>query len=400
MKGPGFVQRGRAALAIAILAAAAPASGQEWRAVVQAGRVEYVGAPTTAGSASTLVLGLDRADLASRLGVSAGVPFGDDPLWAVATAAKRFEAGRSLGPLVDVSGHLFFQHDYRRVEPPPSTARPGPLGPLLPPLQPPPPAERNAPLSGQGAGGELSAGAFGLIAPLRMEVRLGAAAQRSDLARVSEKRVLPFADARLSFTRGWLALAGETRGWSATEGEHLYAGGTAQAAAGPLVLWGSAGRWPRGGTRATSWAAGARLTAWDRLSFELSARAHAFDPLYRTETERSIVFATSFALDGRARRLPASAPVPAAYDAGRATLRIRASDAGGRPAIAGDFTGWKPQQMQREGDAWVFGVRLAPGVYHYAFVSEDGRWFVPESVPGRQSDGMGGHVAVLVVVSS
>jgi hypothetical protein len=39
----------------------------------------------------------------------------------------------------------------------------------------------------------------------------------------------------------------------------------------------------------------------------------------------------------------------------------------------------------------------APGVYHYAFVAEDGTWFVPESVPGRQDDGMGGHVAVLVV---
>ena len=37
------------------------------------------------------------------------------------------------------------------------------------------------------------------------------------------------------------------------------------------------------------------------------------------------------------------------------------------------------------------------GRYHYAFVAEDGTWFVPESVPGRQDDGMGGHVAVLVV---
>ena len=29
-------------------------------------------------------------------------------------------------------------------------------------------------------------------------------------------------------------------------------------------------------------------------------------------------------------------------------------------------------------------------MYHYAFVAEDGTWFVPESVPGRQDDGMGG----------
>ena len=69
----------------------------------------------------------------------------------------------------------------------------------------------------------------------------------------------------------------------------------------------------------------------------------------------------------------------------------------GRPSIAGDFTGWKPVPMQRDGSRWTFTVKLEPGTYHYAFVGEDGTWFVPESVPGRQDDGMGGHVAVLVV---
>ena len=42
-------------------------------------------------------------------------------------------------------------------------------------------------------------------------------------------------------------------------------------------------------------------------------------------------------------------------------------------------------------------VKLDPGVYNYAFVTPAGEWFVPESVAGRKSDGMGGHVAVLVV---
>ena len=53
--------------------------------------------------------------------------------------------------------------------------------------------------------------------------------------------------------------------------------------------------------------------------------------------------------------------------------------------------------MEREGGRWIWRARLAPGTYHYAFVAEDGTWFVPESVPGRRDDGMGGHVAVLVV---
>lgn len=396
MTGPGCLTGTRAALALALVAGAAPARAQEWRAVAQAGQVAYVGAPTSAASTSTLVLGLDRTDLESSADLSAAIPLvGGDPFWGVAAASKRFEAGTRLGPLLELSGHAFLQRDRRSVQQPSSTS--GLLDPLL---SPPPPAQRTAPLSGQGAGGEVSAGLFALLAPVRLEARLGTAGQRSVLAEVAERRLLPFAAARLSIAKGPLSFGAETRGWSAPEGEHLYAGGTAQIAAGPLVVWGAAGGWPKGGTRATPWAAGVRLAAGERLSFEVSAREHAFDPLYRTETERSIVFATSFRLDGGARRLPAAAPVPARYDdARRAVLRIRAADAAGRPAIAGDFTGWRPQPMQREGDDWVFGVRLAPGVYHYAFVSDDGRWFVPASVPGRQNDGMGGHVAVLVVSS-
>ncbi len=386
----------RAALALALLAAVAPARAQEWRAVAQLGEVAYEGAPTSAASASALVLGLSRTDLASGFGLWAGVPIAhDDPLWGVAAASRRFESGARVGPLLELSGHAFLQRDLRNATAEPSP-RPGPLDPLLPP---PPPAERAAPLSGRGAGGEVAAGLFALVSPLRLEARLGVAGQRSVLAEVAEGRVLPVADARLSLAKGRVSLAAEVRGWSADEGEHVYAGGTAQLAAGPLVLWGSAGAWTRGGVDATPWAAGARLAVGERLALEVSARGHAFDPLYRTETDRSVIFATSVRLGGRARRLPASAPVPAAYEAGRATVRLRASDAAGHPAIAGDFTGWKPQPMKREGDHWIFGVPLAPGVYHYAFVSEDGRWFVPESVPGRQSDGMGGHVAVLVVGS-
>ena len=53
--------------------------------------------------------------------------------------------------------------------------------------------------------------------------------------------------------------------------------------------------------------------------------------------------------------------------------------------------------MERDGDQWTYTVALARGVYNYAFVGADGTWFVPESVAGRKDDGMGGHVAVLVV---
>jgi len=103
----------------------------------------------------------------------------------------------------------------------------------------------------------------------------------------------------------------------------------------------------------------------------------------------------SVLVSGRAR--PITAPVPAAYVNGRATIRLPVSAASTRPSIAGDFNGWKPVLMEREGDHWAYTLALPRGVYNYAFVAADGTWFVPENVPGRKGDGMGGHVAVLVV---
>jgi hypothetical protein len=89
--------------------------------------------------------------------------------------------------------------------------------------------------------------------------------------------------------------------------------------------------------------------------------------------------------------------VPLRTRDGRAVIGVDAGSVRGAPSIAGDFTGWKPVPMRRDGSRWTYTATLAPGVYHYAFVAADGTWFVPESVPGRQDDGMGGHVAVLVV---
>ena len=82
--------------------------------------------------------------------------------------------------------------------------------------------------------------------------------------------------------------------------------------------------------------------------------------------------------------------------AGGVLVTLRASDApSGQISIAGDFNNWQPTPMQREGDSWVVRLPVGPGVYHYAFRSATGTWFVPSSTPGRRDDGMGGHVAVL-----
>ncbi len=374
-----------AVLAVLALSVAAPAGAQEWRAAAQYGRVSYDGAPTVTPSTSALVLGLNRTDVSDWLGVSAAIPLANDPFWGVVAGSKRFEAGVRVGPLLDLSGHAFLQRDMSQ----PSASA------SLVPLEPPPPT--SPPRSGQGAGTEAAAGLFAVLGPVRLETRAGAAAQASELAGVAQQRLLPLADARLSVPKLPLSVSAEARGWSAPEGKYAYAALTAQVVRGPLVVWGSAGRWLEGGIQTTPWSGGTRVAIGDRFSLEVSARGNTFDPLYRRETGTSIVIGTSIRLGDSARRIPAGAPIPAAYDDGVALLRIRAADVAGAPAIAGDFTDWKPQPMQRDGDRWTFTAHLAPGVYHYAFVTADGKWFVPESVPGRQSDGMGGEVAVLVV---
>jgi hypothetical protein len=95
------------------------------------------------------------------------------------------------------------------------------------------------------------------------------------------------------------------------------------------------------------------------------------------------------------------APVPAAgpelRPQGGVILRMPLRDSHSPPLVAGDFTGWEPRPMERHGTEWRFRIRLPPGAYRYAFLSAQGEWFVPESVPNRMDDGMGGWVAVVVV---
>jgi hypothetical protein len=360
------------------------ATAQEWRAVAQVGRVSYEGTPAGIGAASSLVLALNRSGIRDWLGVSAALPLGDDPLWGVAAGWKRFETRGRLGLLADLTGHAFFQRHSVT-----DTVSSGglPFNPIL--------GSRmvQSEIAGLGAGGEALAGGYAARGGWRLEARGGAALQRSELGGVLQQRLLPTADGRISYTRLPVMISAETRGWF-DETTHAYSGATLHIVQGPLHLWGSGGRWLQGGSDATPWAAGMALRVHERVEAQLSARGNSFDPLYLASTATSYAVGASVRLgEGGGVR----APVPARYEAGRALIRIPARAARGTPAIAGDFTDWKPIRMQREGAYWVYSTPLQPGVYNYAFVTEDGVWFVPESTPGRKSDGMGGHVAVLVV---
>ncbi len=64
--------------------------------------------------------------------------------------------------------------------------------------------------------------------------------------------------------------------------------------------------------------------------------------------------------------------------------------------VLGDFSGWEPQAMVRDGQAWVLEIPLAAGTYHFGFLV-DGEWFVPESAPGQVSDDWGQVNATIVV---
>lgn len=371
---------------LAILAAPSAAWAQEWRASARVGRVTYEGAPTGASGGSSAVLGLGRTGPRDWFGASAAIPLGDDPFWAVLGGWKRLDTRGTAGLLLDLTGHGFIQRESATAA---GTPAPGPL-----PFPSQPPTLLKSDPSGQGVGAEVMAGGFAGSAALRLESRAGVAAQRSRLGDLLQERTLPTGDARLSLLLAPLTLQAESRAWFDDSTTHAYLGGTLQYTRGPLQLWGSLGRWVAGGLDRTAWSAGAGAAVGPGVELQLGGRGNAFDPLYLSATETSYWAGLSLHVGG-GRGL--AAPVPARARDGRAVVALPARAAKGWPSIAGDFTGWKPVPMQRDGSRWTYTVKLDPGTYHYAFVAEDGTWFVPESVPGRQDDGMGGQVAVLVV---
>lgn len=378
------------ALVASVAIVAAPRAGwsQEWRASARVGRVTYEGAPAGAAAGSSAVLGLDRTGLRDWFGASAAIPLGDDPFWAVLGGWKRLDTRGSAGVLLDLTGRGFIQRHSTTVA---SSPAPTP-GPLPFPSQPATPVRPDE--SGQGVGAEVMGGVFAGSPTLRFESRAGVAGQSSRQGDVRQQRTLPTGDARLSLLFAPLTLQAESRAWLDDSTTHAYIGGALQYARGPLQLWGSLGGWAAGGMNRTAWSAGAGAAIAPGVELQFGGRGNAFDPLYLSATETSVWGGLSLRLGGSRR---VAAPVPARAHDGRAVIALPARAAKGAPAIAGDFTGWKPVPMQRDGSRWTYTVKLDPGVYHYAFVAEDGTWFVPQSQPGRQSDGMGGYVAVLVV---
>ena len=342
---------------------------QGWSADVSAGRVVYD--PVSASVGTSNVMGSLRYDARRDTWVygAGALPAGDGgTFWLAAGSGGRVVAaahptGRaSVG--ADVGAHAFTFRD--RV------------------------------VDQAGTGGALDAIPFARVALAGggfVEGRGGWRGQTLSFAGVRENRAVFESGVRGGYAAAF-RVEGDARWVHASEGTYPFVGATVGYAGGRVDVWGHAGKWLAADLDERVWALGSGVSLGARTSVWGSVRQEAPDPLYWNSTRRTWSV-------GLTQRLGRVAPplVPLAPSAaGTVLISVSAADApAGAVSIAGDFNNWQATPMTREGNEWVTRLSLTPGVYHYAFRSANGEWFVPTSTPGRRDDGMGGYLAVLVV---
>jgi hypothetical protein len=355
-----------ALLASLVIAAPAETYGQGLSVDVSAGRLVYD--PVAANVGTNNLMGSLRYDTAREAWIygAAAAPLTDAATsWGSAGAGGRF-AGRAntraaLGADVAAHGYTF----------------------------------RDAVVDQVGTGGVAEAIPF-----VRLSAGLGFVEGRGGwrghtltLAGVRESRGVFETGARAGYG-AMLRVEGDARWVHATEGTFPFAGLSLTYNGAPVQAWGQAGKWLHDDLDDATWGGGLAVTLSARSSVWASVRQEAPDPLYWNTARRT----WSVGMTQRLGRVASPIRPLRASPAGGVLVTLRASDAPpGQISIAGDFNNWQPAPMQREGDSWVMRLPVGPGVYHYAFRSATGTWFVPSSTPGRRDDGMGGHVAVLLV---
>jgi hypothetical protein len=246
-----------------------------------------------------------------------------------------------------------------------------------------------------GSGGTLEAIPFVRVdaAQAFVEGRAGWRGHTIAFAGVRERRGVFETGARAGYG-STVRVEGDARWVHATEGTYPFVGATVVYDGARVGVWGQVGKWLATNLAERAWGFGAAVGIGARTSVWSSVRQDAPDPLYWNVSRRT----WSVGFTQRLGRLPAPLLAVAASAGGAVLVSLDADDAPqGAVSIAGDFNNWQPAPMQREGDRWVARLALAPGVYHYTFRAANGDWFVPASTAGRRDDGMGGHVAVLVV---
>ena len=349
---------------------AGPLMAQGWTLDFHAGRATFEAAPADASS-SNAALGFRFSRDHRFFQVSVAGPLASDNLfWGVVGAGDRvahrqgrFEVG------LDLTGQAHFQRD---------------------PL---------ADVSGRGFRGDLFPMASVSLGPVVLEGRTGGSFYSAALDGQSWSRELWTSDLKATVVPAapW-RISGETRHTRNADEAYTFVGASAQGVVDRLSLWGSVGQWVSGLPQemdATAWGIGLGISVLPRITAWTSVRRDPFDPVYLSTSRTSWGVGVSYRLSSpRAGAPPAG---PEVRDRGTVILRLPLSEASSPPYIAGDFTGWEPVAMYRHGGHWRFEVELTSGAYNYAFRTADGEWFVPETIPSRRDDGMGGWVAVLIV---
>lgn len=365
------------------------ASAQQWYLETQAGRIRFALDPAVAGSipleTPSVITGIRYDHPFATMRVSAGLPTNTrEPVWAAIGGWKRvtFHRSRVFAGL-DLAANGFLMRD--RSEP--ATPVPGVN----------PPGAQPSRLNGYALAGQALPVLGFDAAAFEVRGRAGVSLYESRLGAEKRRRTVRLADVQVTYTpESVFAVTPVLRVYGAEEGRYTYGGVTGIAGYRKANVWASIGQWV--GTSRESgapWAIGGTVKVHPRVSLNASRRYDTVDPLYLSPPQTSWGVGISVQIGGPA--MPPPQPLPAAYVGGRATIRLAVSESASAPRIAGDFNSWQPQLMERAGNQWSYSVVVSPGVYNYAFVDAKGQWFVPKNLPGRRDDGMGGHVAVLVV---
>lgn len=381
------------ALLASALASPSIVVAQGWSVGVDGGRMRSNLDPV-GGASKVIAAHVGYEGLATALRVSAAVPTGADSLRWLSVGAWRRVAGtrgRFLAGL-DASGSAFAFRVTRQA----TRSVPGPLDPFGAA-----PSVVATTSSGRAFAGELLPVVAVRAGAAQLQARSGISYYDASNQGAPHNRVVSVSDAQVSFQPSTgFALVPVIRHYAPRgEGDATFAGLSAIAATRQLRISGSVGHWMRApaalGADKSAWSVGGELRVAGRASISAAAQHDGVDPLYVSPALTSWNVGLSI-LIGPRPKAPA-APVAARYANGVATIRLPSKLFASPPQVAGDFNNWTPVAMERDGENWRYTVAARPGVYNYAFVASDGAWYVPEGVPGRKDDGMGGYVAVLVV---
>ena len=372
----------------------AVAPAQQWRFGVDAGRIRSTLDPVARQSVS-LAAGAGYESPSAAFRVTAGIPTPSDSVrWASLGAWKRVSTtARGFTGGIDLSGNAFAF----RV---PGSGT-SPVGGGL--FGFPPAAPAGSTTTGHAVAGQ----ALPLIAyesgPVQVQARAGVSYHRATAGDAERERFARLGDLQLVFRPvPTLAIIPTLRHvMPRDEAAATFAGasGVVASGTGRAQLRAEIGRWISGVDESAgssmAWSLGGELRVTPRTSLTASVRRSGADPVFLAPDQTSWTVGASFVFGGRANA-PA-APVATRDARGVARIVLPVSQSAAPPRVAGDFNDWTPVPMERDGSSWRYTVAAAPGVYNYAFVAADGTWFVPEGFPGRKDDGMGGHVAVVVI---